>query len=93
MRGIAKDKVVPIVGMVVLRLQFKQLDGQPSKEIKVRCKILGKGHSDWLGVILGGKTLDCGDHGGLGFRPGPRAHVLVVCYSAFPTMAEVNTAL
>ena len=45
-------------------------------ELFVRCKIAAKGSSDWHGLILGGRALDCEARRGLGFRPGPHAHIL-----------------
>ena len=72
----------PIVGMAVLRIQFLDAGSRAvagsrniGPEVRVRCKVFGKGSSDWHGLILGGKALDCVENGGLGFRPGPRAHV------------------
>ena len=35
-----------------------------------------RGSSDWHGLILGGRTLDCASRMGLGFRPGPEHHIL-----------------
>ena len=32
--------------------------------------------SDWHGLILGGRALDCAGRMGLGLRPGPETHVL-----------------
>ena len=43
-------------------------------EIIVRRKVAARGTSDWHGLILGGKALDC--QAKIGFRPGPDAHVL-----------------
>ena len=34
------------------------------------------GSSDWHGLILGGRALDCASRMGLGFRPGPEHHIL-----------------
>ena len=45
-------------------------------EIWVRCKIAARGTSDWHGLILGGRALDCEAKRGLGFRPGPDCHIL-----------------
>ena len=51
-------------------------NGQARPEIFVRCKIAARGTSDWHGLILGGRALDCAGRMGLGFRPGPETHVL-----------------
>ena len=42
----------------------------------MRCKIAARGSSDWHGLILGGRALDCASRMGLGFRPGPEHHIL-----------------
>jgi hypothetical protein len=34
-----------------------------------------KGKSEWRGIILGAKALDCQERGGLGFKPGQNFHV------------------
>ncbi|CAK9002134.1 Retrovirus-related Pol polyprotein from transposon 412 [Includes: Protease [Durusdinium trenchii] len=78
--GIASGAPVPLKGAVVIRVRF--LEGeQPERtkdgpEILVRCKVAARGTSDWHGLILGGRALDCEAKSGLGFRPGPDAHIL-----------------
>ncbi|CAE7035530.1 pol, partial [Symbiodinium sp. CCMP2592] len=52
---------------------------KPGPEIFVRCKIAARGSSDWHGLILGGRALDCASRMGLGFRrfrAGPEHHIL-----------------
>ena len=78
--GIASGSPVPLKGSVVLKVRLQEgpdtdrcVDGH---ELYVRCKIAAKGTSDWHGLILGGRALDCEAHRGLGFRPGPQAHIL-----------------
>ena len=75
--GIAAASPVPLKGAVVMRVTllegFTPEDCKPSHEILVRAKISAKGRSDWHGLILGGRSLDCQSRGGLGFRPGPTA--------------------
>ena len=78
--GIASGSPVPLKGAVVLRVRFQEgtevsrcKDGP---EIFLRCKIAAKGTSDWHGLILGGRALDCESRKGLGFRPGPTSHLL-----------------
>ena len=77
--GIASGAPVPLRGAVVLRVRL--LEGTSAEsardgpEIFVRCKIAAKGTSDWHGLILGGRALDCQAKLGLGFRPGPDAHI------------------
>ena len=70
--GIASGAPVPLKGAAVLRVTL--LEGSP--EIFVRCKIAARGSSDWHGLILGGRALDCASRMGLGFRPGPEHHIL-----------------
>ena len=78
--GIASGKPVPLKGSVVLRARLQEgPTPQASKdgpELFIRCKIAAKGCSDWHGIILGGRALDCEARGGLGFRPGPGFHFL-----------------
>ena len=50
--------------------------GRAAPDIFVRCKIAARGSSDWHGLILGGRALDCASRVGLGFRPGPEHHIL-----------------
>ncbi|CAL1170400.1 unnamed protein product [Cladocopium goreaui] len=78
--GIASGSPVPLKGSVVLKVRLQEgpdtdrcVDGH---ELYVRCKIAAKGTSDWHGLILGGRALDCEARRGLGFRPGPQAHIL-----------------
>jgi len=78
--GIASGSPVPLKGSVVLKVRLQEgpdtdrcVDGH---ELYVRCKIAAKGTSDWHGLILGGRALDCEARRRLGFRPGPQAHIL-----------------
>ena len=73
--GIARDHAVPILGAVVFRVQMLELGKMTGPDILVRCKIFAKGNSDWLGIILGARALDCVERGGLGFYPTAGAHV------------------
>ena len=77
--GIAASSPVP-EGAVVMRVTllegFTPEDCKPSHEILVRAKISAKGRRDWHGLILVGRSLGCQSRGGLGFRPGPTAHML-----------------
>ena len=77
--GIASGSPVPLKGAVVLRVRLQE-GTDPAKctdgpEIFLRCKIAAKGTSDWHGLIIGGRALDCEARRGLGFRPGPKAHI------------------
>ena len=78
--GIASGSPVPLKGAVVLNVRLQEGPDENSckdgHEIYVRCKIAAKGTSDWHGLILGGRALDCEARHGLGFRPGPGAHIL-----------------
>ena len=72
--GTAKGKSVPIIGSVVLRVSLAQLNLKLAPAIWVRARILGAGFCDWQGLILGGRSIDCQEHGGLGHRTTPHAH-------------------
>ena len=58
-----------------MRVQFPELGKQSGPEIVVRAKIFRKNTSDWLGIILGARAIDCVERGGLGFKPSAGAHV------------------
>ena len=78
--GIASGSPVPLKGAVVLRVRLQEgVDPNRCRdgpEIFLRCKIAARGTSDWHGLIIGGRALDCEARRGLGFRPGPSAHIL-----------------
>ena len=78
--GIASGSPVPLKGSVVLRVRLQEGPSadkcEDGHELFVRCKIAAKGTSDWHGLILGGRALDCEARRGLGFRPGPNSHIL-----------------
>ena len=77
--GIASGSPVPLRGAVVLRVRLQEgtdpLKCTDGPEIFLRCKIASRGTSDWHGLIIGGRALDCEARRGLGFRPGPNAHI------------------
>ena len=78
--GIASGAPVPLKGAAVLRVTLLEgktpEEARAGPEIFVRCKIAARGSSDWHGLILGGRALDCASRMGLGFRPGPEHHIL-----------------
>ena len=86
--GIAASSPVPLKGAVVMRVTllegFTPEDCKPSHEILVRAKISAKGRSDWHGLILGGRSLDCR----LGFRPGT-AHMLDTLGIGMPRVEHI----
>ena len=71
---------MPLKGAAVLRVTLLEgktpEEARAGPEIFVRCKIAARGSSDWHGLILGGRALDCASRMGLGFRPGPEHHIL-----------------
>ena len=73
--GIASGAPVPLKGAAVLRVTLLEgkspEEARAGPEIFVRCKIAARGSSDWHGLMLGGRALDCASRMGLGFRPGP----------------------
>ena len=80
MHGIAAGSPVPLKGAAVITvrlLEGKAVDSATEgPEIFIRCKIAAKGTSDWHGLILGGRALDCESRHGLGFRPALDYHML-----------------
>ena len=76
LRGVAGGKSVPLLGSVVLKITMLELGKTTGPEIKARFKICKKGSTDWVGVILGARAIDCPEHGGLGHVAGPHAHVM-----------------
>ena len=78
--GIASGAPVPLKGAAVLRVTLLEgktpEEARAGPEIFVRCKIAARGSSDWHGLFLGGRALDCASRMGLGFRPGPEHHIL-----------------
>ncbi len=72
--GIVRGARVQIVGAAVLRVRMTELNKETSPVVYFRCKIFEAGASDWHGLILGGRALDCVEEGGLGFMPTAGAH-------------------
>ena len=68
--GIASGAPVPLKGAAVLRVTL--LEGKTPETARPGSRQT----SDWHGLILGGRDLDCAGRMGLGFRPGPETHVL-----------------
>ena len=70
---------MPLKGAVVLRARLME-----GKSVESATTVLTSGFavrsqhgtSDWHGLILGGRALDCEAKRGLGFRPGPDCHIL-----------------
>ena len=94
--GIASGSPVPLKGAVVLRVRLQEgtdvhncVDGH---ELFVRCKIAARGTSDWHGLILGGRALDCEARRGLGFRPGPESHVFDTLGARIPRCEDASGA-
>ena len=72
--GISRGNDVPNIGAVVLRIMMPELGRESGPELLVRAKIFKHGTSDWTGIILGARALDCMARGGLGFRPTAGCH-------------------
>ena len=64
-----------VIGAAVLRVQMTELNKATGPVLWVRCKSFETGASDWHGLILGGRALDCVELGGLGFNPTAGGHV------------------
>ena len=88
--GISRGHDVPIIGAAVVRTELLQLGKEKGPQILVRGKIFKKGTSDWLGLILGARALDCVDRGGLGFRPVAGAHYLERLGLAMPRTEQIG---
>ena len=77
--GIAAGSPVPLKGAAVFRvrlLEGKAVDSaKEGPEIFIR-KIAAKGTSDWHGLILGERALDCESRHGVGFCPALDYHML-----------------
>ena len=74
--GLAASAPIALKGGAVIRMTLVDISKKKSKEILVRVKICAKGSSDFGGIILGGRALDCAERGGLGHRTTDKAHVL-----------------
>ena len=70
-----KGHNIKILGAAVLRVTLPEMNKDTGKEVFARCNIFEKGFSDWLGIIIGARALDCVERGGLGFRTTANAHV------------------
>ena len=77
--GVAKSAGVSIPGAVIMRITMPSTGNSKKRKedqsIHVRLMIFEKGKSEWRGIILGAKALDCAERGGLGFKPGQNFHV------------------
>ncbi|MEC8942206.1 MAG: hypothetical protein VYC95_05695, partial [Verrucomicrobiota bacterium] len=72
--GIVRGARVRVIGAAVLRVQMTELNKAAGPVLLFRCKIFERGSSDWHGLILGGRALDCVEMGGLGFHPTAGGH-------------------
>ena len=87
---------VPLKGAAVLHVTL--LEGKTAEcartgpEILVRCKIAARGTSDWHGLMLGGRALNCASGIGLGFRPGPEHRILDTLSIRIPRHEDYSRA-
>ena len=88
--GVRKDAVIRIIGAAVLRIHLTTIAGKPGPQILVRAKIFEAGASEFPGLILGGRALDCVENSGLGFRPLKRAHVFEALGVLMPKLEDVE---
>ena len=72
--GIVKGEEIQILGAVVFRVKMIELGKNTGPTLYVRCKIFKAGRSDWVGIILGARALDCQERCGLGYRPTAGGH-------------------
>ena len=73
-----------------LRDCFAPVTGKTGPSILVRAKVFEKGASEFQGLILGGRALDCEANGGLGFRPVAHGHVLETLGIVMPRVEQVD---
>ena len=66
LRGVKAGAPIPLLGSVVLALTMKKLGSNTGPTVIARFKIWPQGSTDWVGMILGGRALDCQERGGLG---------------------------
>ena len=72
--GIVRGARVRVVGAAILRVQTTEINKATGPMVLVRCKIFEAGASDWHGLIIGARALDCVEMGGLGFHPTVGGH-------------------
>ena len=65
LRGIAGGKNVELVGSVVLRIMMVELGKKTGPDVLFRFKICKKGMTEWVGLIIGARAIDCPERGGL----------------------------
>ena len=75
-RGVGAGSVVPLLGAVVLRVKMLELGKNDGPDILIRFKITKQGGTDWVGIILGARALDCVKRGGLGHVAADNAHLM-----------------
>ena len=72
--GIVKGEEIQILGAVLFREKMIELGKNTGTTLYVRFKIFKAGRSDWVGIILGARALDCQERCGLGYRPTAGGH-------------------
>ena len=72
--GVAAGKRVDLLGSVVFRAEMGYThDRRPVREL-IRCKIFAAGTASFMGIILGGRTLDAVSQGGMGLQVRDQAY-------------------
>ena len=76
--GVAAGKRVDLLGSVVFRAEMGYThDRWPVREL-IRCKIFAAGTASFMGIILGGRTLDAVSQGGMGLQVRDQAYYLAL---------------
>ena len=75
-----------------MKVTLTEMGKSTGPEIYLRCKIFKKGTSDWIGIIIGARALDCEERGGLGFRPGAASHIFEKLNIQMPRMESLLNA-
>ena len=76
--GVAAGKRVDLLGSVVIRAEMGyRHDRTPVREF-IRCKIFPAGMASFMGIILGGRTLDAVSQGGMGLQVRDKSYYLAL---------------
>ena len=67
---------MPLLGAVVLAIQMTELGKNTGPVIYARFKICPNGTTDWVPIVLGARSIDCVERGGLGHSPLDKSHAM-----------------
>ena len=78
LQGVAAGHPIRMIGQVVVGARLVECGKETGPLVYIRFKICALGSTDWAGIILGARALDCGERGGLGLRPMNDCHFSAV---------------